>query len=134
MLKDIPDLQVQDVALAIIPRENENIEAAWDVFIINLKNESLNDVLISSKGYGEVKGEKVKTSILRHFIGKVNPLSYELIEPIDRSVFQLNNEYWVSFYINKTIYDKKYLFVPGSILKENFSKIPLINKNGVMIR
>jgi hypothetical protein len=138
MLKDIPNLVVEDIVLAIVPdipkgeRPDEN--TVWDVFIINLKNEPIHGVLVSSKGYGSLEGKSVKTSVLRHFIQEMDPMSYALVEPIDRTVFGLNNEYWVSFYISKNIYDKKYLFLPDSILFENFTNIPLLNKSGVMIK
>ena len=138
MLRDIPDLVVKDIALAVIPPDSlplpEQSESLWNVYIINLKNEPITNVLVSSKGYGTIDGEQVKTSVLRHFIDVIEPLSYALVEPIDQSVFHLHNEYWISFYINKTIYDKKYMFVPGSLLEDNFSKIPILNKSGVMIR
>ncbi len=138
MLKDIPQLKVKDVALAVVPSSDgatvTDPEVSWKVFILNFKQEPLSGVLVSSKGYGEVDGENVKTSVLRHFFEEIPSMSYALVEPIDQSVFKLHNEYWVSFYINKTIYDKKYLFVPGSILEQNYLKIPLINKSGIMIR
>jgi len=55
------------------------------------------------------------------------------IEAIDPQVFGLTNEYWLSYYMNGTIYDKKYVFLPESIVDENLIKIPLVNKPGVMI-
>jgi hypothetical protein len=138
MLKDIPELKVKDVALAVVPSgdngEGPDEDPQWKVYIINLKQEPLTGVLVSSKGYGEIEGEQVKTSVLRHFFEEIPPKSYALIEPIDRSVFKLHNEYWVSFYINRTIYDRKYLFVPGSIMEEHLSQIPVMNTKGVMIR
>jgi hypothetical protein len=91
-------------------------------------------VLVSSQGYGSHQGEEVKTSVLRHFFDELQPMSAALVEPIDKAVFGLNNEYWVSFYVGKNIYDKKYLFLPESILVDNFSHIPVLNKTGVMIR
>jgi hypothetical protein len=45
----------------------------------------------------------------------------------------LTNEYWLSFYIDNTIYDKKYIFLPESIVDDNLSKVPLVNKPGVII-
>lgn len=138
MLKDIPALKVKDVALAVVPNlepgDYVSDATTWDVFLINLKKEKIYGVLVSSKGYGEMKGEEVKTSTLRHFIEEIEPMSAALVEPIDRQVFGLNNEYWVSFYMNAVIYDRKYLFLPESILLENFSTIPVLNKRGVMIR
>ncbi len=138
MLKDIPELKVEDIALAIVPDvptgETPNEFTIWDVFLINLKKQAIHRVLVSSQGYGSLQGEEVKTSVLRHFFDEVEPMSAALVEPIDREVFGLNNEYWVSFYVGKTIYDKKYLFLPESILVDNFSLIPVLNKTGVMIK
>ena len=138
MLKDLPELKVEDIALAVIPDlpegEKPDEFTVWDVFLINLKKEKIYGILVSSKGYGLREGQSVKTSVLRHFIEELPPQEAALVEPIDREVFGLNNEYWVSFYMRGTIYDKKYLFLPESILESNFSVIPVINKSGVMIK
>ena len=90
--------------------------------------------MIASQGYGVFKGEEVMTSTLRHFLGDMSPLSFSLIEPIQHKVFGLNNEYWLSFYINGEIFDKKYIFLPESINPSYFTHIPLLEKRGVMIR
>ncbi len=58
---------------------------------------------------------------------------FALIEPIPDELFALTNEYWLSFYIDNVIYDKKFIFVPESIVESNFIRIPLLNKPGVMI-
>lgn len=137
MKKDIPIKKVEDVAIAILPREDENgeiDETLWNVFIVNMKSEALKGVLINSKGYGEMKGEEKKTSILRHFFEEIQPVSATLIEPIQSEVFELANEYWVSFQFQGYMYDKKYVFVKGSIDKMNFTTIPFIEKMGVMIK
>lgn len=138
MLKDIPELHVEDIALAIVPDLGEDTEpnefTVWDVFLINLKKQPIHGVLVSSTGYGSIQGEEVKTATLRHFIEEVEPMSAALVEPIDSQVFGLNNEFWVSFYVGKNIYDKKYLFLPESIMIDNFSHIPVLNKTGVMIK
>ena len=138
MLKDIPELKVEDIALAVVPDlekgEEPNEYTVWDVFLINLKKQAIHGVLVSYQGYGSHKGEEVKTSVLRHFFDELQPMTAALVEPIDKAVFGLNIEYWVSFYVGKNIYDKKYLFLPESILVDNFSHIPVLNKTGVMIR
>jgi len=48
-------------------------------------------------------------------------------------VFGLTNEYWLSFYIDNIIYDKKYIFLPESIIEGNLILVPLVNKLGVII-
>ena len=80
MLKDIPRIAVEDIAIAIIPKEvyGENNESLWEVYILNLKREKIENVLVSSKGYGTYKGETVKTSTLRHFLGEVEALMFLL--------------------------------------------------------
>lgn len=134
MIKDLPSNVVKDIAVAVA-LEGENAESkVWYVYLINLKNIPLENVLVTSKGYGEKDGEQVKTSTLRHSFPLVDANSYKLIEPIDEQTFGLNNEYWLSYYIGKDIYDKKFIFLPESIVDDNFIKLPVVNKPGVMIR
>src|SRR4051812_11771340 len=125
--------RAEDVAVAIVPELIED-QNGWMVYLVNLKNTSLENVLVSSQGYGEMNNKNIRTSQLRHYIEKLNAHGYAKIEPIIEDVFGLNNEYWVSFYVNKTIYDKKFLFLPESIQETNFITIPFLNKKGVMIK
>jgi hypothetical protein len=132
MLKDINIEEIEDIAIAVVPSVEDS--SVWEVYMINLKEEGLENVIVASKGYGVYKGEEVKTSVLRHFLGAFEPLDIRLIEPIQREVFGLNNEYWVSFYIGQNIFDKKFIFLPESISEDNFIRIPFIDRPGVMIR
>lgn len=133
MKNDLPLNIVENISIAVV-LESETPEVKnWSVYLINEKNSDLNHVLVTSKGYGIKEEREVKTSTLRHFIGDVPALSYVKIEAIDPEVFGLTNEYWLSYYIDNTIFDKKYIFLPESIVDENLSKIPLVNKPGVMI-
>jgi hypothetical protein len=135
MKKDIPEFKVEDIAIAIVPREEEVVEEElWDCYIVNLKEEPISSVLVNSRGYGKLEGEKVRTTVLRHFFEEIGPLSFVQIEPIQTKLFGLTNEYWVSFMQHDYMYDKKYVFVKGSISEMNFTKIPFINRKGVMIR
>jgi hypothetical protein len=44
----------------------------------------------------------------------------------------LNNQYWVSYYSGPQIFDKKFIFVPDSIVPDNFTHISLLDKVGVL--
>ena len=134
MLKDIPKLEVENLAVAIVRELNEESEPIWNAYVINLYDQQIHNVLVSSKGYGSFEGREVKTSVLRHLIGNIDAQDYAKIEPIMDNLFGLSNEFWVSFYIGKNIYDKKYVFLPETIKEENFILIPYINKKGVMIK
>ena len=46
------------------------------------------------------------------------------IEPIMEDVFGLANEYWVSFWVNDDMYDKKFVFLPETISKDKMKPIP----------
>ena len=139
MKKDIPKYKVEDLAIAIVPREDKLIidnpeEDLWDTYILNLKEEKIKSVLVASQGYGELEGQEMKTTTLRHFYEEIEPLAILKIEPIQRKLFDLTNEYWVSFNFNGYMYDKRYVFVKGSISEMNFTTIPFLNRKGVMIR
>lgn len=134
MKEDIERPKVVNVGVALVKEKNKDQDWEWNAYIFNLRDEPIENVLVSSRGYGEMQGEKKTTTTLRHFIEHVGPLDYKKIEPVISDVFELNNEYWVSFYVEKQIYDKKFVFVKGSIADENLIDIPFINAQGVMIR
>jgi len=134
MLKDIPNHKVENLVIAIAPREEDSADALWDVYLINLEERPIRNVLVNSRGYGELEKEPRKTTVLRHFFEEIGPMTYVLIEPIQKKLFSFTNEYWVSFSLDNYLYDKKYVFVKGSIDEMNFTALPFINRSGVMIR
>jgi hypothetical protein len=133
MKKDIHIPKVEDIGVAIIKDTDEGGET-WNVCLINYKKEPINNVLISSKGYGTVDQKKVNTSTLRHFFEAIERESHQLIEPISQEVFGLTNEYFVTFYIDNVIYDKKFIFVPGAIKSEHLTLVKIIQKEGILIK
>lgn len=134
MKADLPENTVEDIAMAVVLMGETPEVKNWTVYLVNLKNEPITNVLISSKGYGEKDGKPVKTSVLRHFLGDIEANGFKGVEAIDPEVFGLTNEYWLSYYIGTTIYDKKFIFLPESIIDSNLIKIPLVNRPGVMIK
>ena len=134
MKEDLPENTVEDIAMAVVLMGETPEVKSWTVYLVNLKDKPITNVLISSKGYGEKDGKQVKTSVLRHFVGDMEANSFARVEAIDPEVFGLTNEYWLSYYIGSTIYDKKFIFLPESIIDSNMIKIPLVNRPGVMIK
>lgn len=134
MKADLPENIVEDVAIAVVLMSETPEVKNWTVYVVNFKNEPITNVMITSKGYGEKDGKQVKTSLLRHFIGDLAANSYAGVEAIDPAVFGLTNEYWMSYYIGREIFDKKFIFLPESIVDSNMIRIPILNKPGVMIK
>ena len=133
MKKDLPENLVEDISIAVVLESETPSEMIWNVYLVNEKDIPLTNVFVSSKGYGKKDGKEVKTTTLRHFLGDVAPRSSVKVEAIDQQVFGLTNEYWLSYYIDKTIYDKKYIFLPESIVDENLIKVPMVDKPGIVI-
>ena len=131
MKKDINFPPVTGVKMAIAKNEINGVEE-WAVYIINQNLIELNTLMITSKGYGLMHGEKKITSTLRHVIQELAPSSTARVEPIDPQLFALTNEFWVSYYILDQVFDKKFIFVKGSMNKDNHSFIPELNLYGVL--
>lgn len=132
MKKDIDFGTVEGISVAVATTPNESGADAWNVYLINNNPYPIENVLVSSKGYGILDGEEVKTSMLRHMFEHVEAKSFVQIEPIDPAIFHINNEYWVSYYVDRQIYDKKFIFVPDSITQENMIEIGMLNMQGVL--
>ncbi|MEQ9593055.1 MAG: hypothetical protein RLN86_10665 [Cyclobacteriaceae bacterium] len=130
MIEDIKIPEVKNVTVAVV--QDELAEDDWKVYLLNDNEFALENALVASKGYGENKGEEQKTSTLRHFIQTVPSKSSAVIEPINPSVFHLNNEYWVSYYIGERIYDKRFVFLPDSICNDNLTFIKLLDRKGIL--
>ncbi len=136
MKKDIVIPKVEDLAVVIAPEMNKIGGQEWFAYLVNLGDHRLDNILVSSRGYGvdHTTGQNFKTSSLSHFRDFIDPKSFLKIEPIMEEVFGLSNEYWVSFYKDELIYDKKYIFMAESIKEENFVSVPVLNLKGVMIQ
>lgn len=136
MKKDIEIPKVEGVSVAVVKELNdEKTHEVYNVYLLNLKDVELHSVLVTSKGYGtnSVTGERIGTSVLRHSLGDVKPMSAVKIEPIVEDVFGINNEFWVCFSQNDTLFDKKFIFLAETILEENMVSVPLMDAKGVII-
>ena len=125
MKKDIPYLKVEKVLMAIVPSADSEL---WRVYLINRNTHQLETVLVTSRGYNEDQ----KTALFRHSIPHLESGSFALIESISPTVFHLTNEFWVSFYVVNQIFDKKYIYLPESIIETNQSYIKELKTKGIL--
>lgn len=132
MKKDIEIPEVKNIKLAVAREKNLLNQDEWKVYLINNNSFPLENTLVASTGYGELGGELKRTSTLRHFLETVPAEGFAIIESIDPALFHLNNEYWVSYYVGTQIYDRRFVFVPGTISEENLISIKELEKEGVL--
>lgn len=135
MREELKGPKVENVGVAVVEQFDENDNKVHYVYLINLRDDIMEGIIVTSKGYGmNVKtGEKVQTSMLRHCLEVLLPNEAAKLEPIMEDVFGLANEYWVSFYVDGKMYDKKFIFLPETISEKNMKEIPALGMKGVMI-
>ena len=133
MKKDIVTPPVTGVAVAVVPRP-DTAEELWDIYLINLRATPLENVLITSQGYGSVDGVDKTTTVLRHFHQTLPAGEAVKIEPIQPSLFAITNEYWVSFNDGEQMLDKRYTFRPGTISSETVETLPVLDRPGVLMQ
>ncbi|VAW28810.1 hypothetical protein MNBD_BACTEROID06-864 [hydrothermal vent metagenome] len=131
MKKDFEKPVVEGVTIAI-QLDVSKAENYWTVHIINSNEFTLENIIVASKGYNK-KGEKAEvTSTLRHRFDTIEANATQQIEVITEEVFRLFNEYWVSYFVEGKLYDKKFTFVPESIKLENLTFIKELDSKGVL--
>lgn len=135
MKKDIIFHSVKGIQVAIVRSTNELNAEEWNVVVINRNDGPVTSVFVTSKGYGNSESgtnTDQRTSTLRHFFPEIPPGDHVVVEPIMPDVFHLNNEFWISYFIDSQIYDKKFIFVPDSIVEENMMTIDPLGLEGVL--
>ncbi|MEH6407207.1 MAG: hypothetical protein V7767_08005 [Leeuwenhoekiella sp.] len=129
MRKDIEIPEVKDVYVAAILEFNEvHRTNDWNVYLINAKNSPLETVLIVSKGFD---AERI-TSQMRHKLDVLPAKSFAKIEFLEDSVLKLNNEFSVTFFVGNNLFEKKFLYKPNTITKENNKALPIMLKEGIL--
>jgi hypothetical protein len=122
MLKNIVFEKVQQIQVLATYHTDADANITWTVQLRNLYETDITGVLVSTRGYGtNAEGTYEQTSTLRHFFERVSPQALQAIELISPEIFYLSNEYWVSFYIENQIFDKKFVFAPNQISEENLT-------------
>ena len=134
MKDELKGPKVEKVSVAIVEIMVEN-EKSYYAYLLNLREDIMEGIIISSTGYGEntKTGDRIKTSTLRHSIEVLLPNEAARIEPIMPEVFGLSNEYWVSFWVNEVMYDKRFVFPAESISEKNMQMIEILGQKGVII-
>lgn len=131
MKKDIEIPIAKDVYIAMVREWNDKfLSKDWNAYIINNRTSQIDMVLVVSKGFDDNR----KTSTMRHAIGFVGAKSFEKIEMVQDNVLSLNNEFFVTYYADNKIYEKRYLFEANSVSENNISNVPLIEKEGVLAK
>ncbi len=135
MKKDIPFHPVEGIQVAIVRNIVEENTTEWSVVVINRNPTPISTVMVTSKGYSNTESginSGQKTSTLRHFFPEIPSEKHQVVETIMPDVFHLTNEFWISYFLGNQIYDKKFIFVPDSIVEDNIVEIAPFGMEGVL--
>lgn len=131
MKKDIEIPIVKDVYVAIVREWNkEFLNKDWNAYIINNRPTPIEMVLIVSKGFDS----DVKTSTLRYAFGNIPAKGFEKIEMVQEEVLRLTNEFFVTYYADNKLYEKRFLFEKNSVSEQNTVHIPILEMDGVLVK
>jgi hypothetical protein len=134
MIKDIDFKRTEGLAMAVVRKMNDEGSEVWKVCLLNLKDQPIENVIVNSSGYGQKNERQVKTTELRQFFDKIDAKSFVEIEILTEELLSINNQFWVSYFFEGHLYDKKYIFLAESIQPDFFTHIPLLNTRGILIR
>jgi hypothetical protein len=133
MKKDIVIPEVKDVYMvAIYDWNNDFNQWDWYVYLINTTDEPLEMPMVVSQAQGIINGEMRLTSELRHSFKEVKPHTAIRVEYLTPDVLVLQNEFFVTFFLNGKLFDKKYIFLAGSINETALIPLPEIDKKGIL--
>lgn len=131
MKKDIEIPEVKNVYVAVVQEEHIDYKTQdWNAYIINDSDETLETVLIVSKGYNATK----MTPVMRHTLATLPARSYAKIEYLQEKVVALNNEFKVTFFKGNQLFDKTYLFRKNTINENALQTVPLMQLRGVLVK
>ncbi len=135
MKKDIIIPIVENVFIAAVQEWSDDfMEKVWYAYLVNDSDFNLEGVMVVSKAFGTIDGEMKKTSLLRHAFVEIPAVSVVKIEMIEKSVLTLNNEFMVTYFIDGTLYDKKFIFKANSINEAEMEEVPILFVDGVIVR
>ncbi|HEY9186111.1 MAG TPA: hypothetical protein VIM94_12375 [Salegentibacter sp.] len=131
MKKDINIPEVEGVYLAAVKQFNRDFRAEeWNAYLINDRDDTLEMVLIVSRGFSG----KDQTSVMRHKIEKLPPKSFAKVEFLQEEVLALNNEFQVTFFTENKMFEKKFVFRKNTINEKALREIPLIPEKGILVK
>lgn len=131
MKKDIEIPEYKELSLAIVKEYNEAFKSDdYYAYLINQGEKQLDTVLVVSQAEKDGK----KSSLMRHKIEQLPAGTAAKVELIQEEVLMLNNQFSISFFIDTTLYDKRFVVKSGAFKEGALRQIKALNKRGLLIK
>ncbi|MDR0229260.1 MAG: hypothetical protein LBI72_09375 [Flavobacteriaceae bacterium] len=133
MRKDIEIPEVKDVVVAVVKEYNEDfLQDTWYAYLFNNSEKPIEAVMIVSQAEGEIDGEKRQSSLFRHAFKVVESKQAQKVELLDEAIFQLKNNFMLTYFQDGKLFDKVYSFEANSITDESLKSLPFSDKKGIL--
>lgn len=131
MRKDIEIPKAENVHIVAVKEWDKDFtERLWNVYLVNNREDTIDTVLVISRGESDDK----KTSTLRHGLGDLKPKTSAKVEFIPMEVLGFTNEYLVTFFTENKLFERKFIFEPNSISEVNVTELPVMESEGVLAK
>ncbi|AKA34877.1 hypothetical protein [Flagellimonas lutaonensis] len=131
MRKDIEIPIAENVYVAAVNEWDENfLSKDWYVYLINNRLTPIEGIIIVSKGYKN----DTKTSTLRRSLEWLDGESYQKIELITEELVAIENEFFVTFFADKKLYERRFIFEPYTIAEKNAAPLPILESEGILAK
>jgi hypothetical protein len=129
--KDIEIPESKGIYLAAVREKNEESQSMeWNAYLINDSGTSIEMALIVAKGFDKMES----TSTMRHSIKLLPAKSFAKIEFLQDELLRLNNQFFVTYFAGDKMYEKTFLFPKNSINEAAIKELPVIKKQGVLVK
>ncbi len=129
MKKDIEIPIAKNIQLVATQEwDKEFLQKNWYVYIINNRVDTIESVLVMSRGESKDK----KTTTIRRNLGNLPPSTSKKIEFIQEEVLSFTNEYVVTFFAEGKLFDRTFIFEPQSINESNTVFVEVIGQECVV--
>jgi hypothetical protein len=133
MKNDIEFPESKGISIAVVPFDDGTGEPLWHAYLVNSLNKVLKNVFVNISAKGLVDGKEKITTNIRYFYDKIEPLSAQKIEPVLEESLQLDNTYWVSYFLEDKLFDKKFLLKANIVFEQPHATIPFVSEKGIQI-
>lgn len=129
MRKDIIIPEVNKVHIVAVKEWDEDfLSQNWNVYLINDREDTIETVLVLSRG--NLKDRK--TSTLRHGLRDVASKTAVKVEFIAEEVLGFTNEYLLTFFAEGKLFERNFTFEAHSIAEKNVQQLPILSSEGIM--
>lgn len=131
MRKDIEIPKIENVHIVALKEWDKDFtERLWNVYLVNNRVDTIDTVLVLSRGNSDDK----KTSILRHGLGDLPSKTTAKVEFISEEVLGFTNEYLVTFFAENKLFERKFVFEPNTISEDNVVALPVMESEGILAK